>query len=241
MLPEGNFCKFVIIFFLMERYAKNEKMLSPEENRRLRTFKAAVAGCGGLGGYITEMLARLGFGHLTLIDGDVFESSNLNRQIFSNPANLGEPKAREAKKRVREINPEIQTEAVYEFLTRENAQTILAGHDLIFDALDNVEARRVVEHAAEALGIPMIFGAIAGWYAQVCTIFPGDRMVEKIFPDEVNKGAETQLGNPAFTPALAASIQVAEGLKVLIGKGQPLRNKILTINLLEQKFEVIDL
>ena len=225
----------------MERYARNEKMLSPEENRRIRNYRAAVAGCGGLGGYIIEMLARLGIGHLTLIDGDVFEPSNLNRQIFSTPANLGEPKAREAKKRVREINPEIQTEAVYEFLNRENAQTILAGHDLIFDALDNVGSRRIIEHAAETLDIPMVFGAIAGWYAQICTILPGDRMVEKIFPDEVNKGAEIQLGNPSFSPALAASIQVAEGLKVLLGKGQLLRNKILMINLLEHKYEVVDL
>ena len=225
----------------MERYAKNEKMLSPEENRRLRQFSAAVAGCGGLGGYIIEMLARLGIGRLTLIDGDVFEPSNLNRQLFSSPDNLGEHKAGEAKKRVREINPEIQAEAVYEFLSGENAETILSGHDLIFDALDNVSSRRVVEQAAETLGIPMVFGAIAGWYAQVCTILPGDRMVEKIFPEEVNKGAEIQLGNPSFTPALAASIQVAEGLKILLGKGTPLRNKLLMINLLDQQYEIIEL
>lgn len=225
----------------MERYVKNEKMLSPEENRRLRTFRVAVAGCGGLGGYIIEMLARLGIGHLTLIDGDVYETSNLNRQIFSTPHNLGEPKAREAKHRVREINPDIETEAVYEFITEENAQAILAGHDLVFDALDNVGSRRIVENAAEALGIPMVFGAIAGWYAQVCTILPGDRMVEKIFPDAFNKGAETQLGNPSFSPALAASIQVAEALKVLLGKGSLLRNKVLMINLLEHQYEVVDL
>lgn len=216
-------------------------MLSPEENRRLRTFRVAVVGCGGLGGYIIEMLARLGIGHLTLIDGDVFETSNLNRQIFSSPENLGEPKAREAKQRIREINPEVHTEAVYEFLTEKNSEAILKGHDLIFDALDNVKSRRILERAAESLDIPMVFGAIAGWYAQVCTILPGDRMVEKIFPVEVNKGAETLLGNPSFTPALAASIQVAEGLKILLGKGQVLRNKILIINLLDHQYEVVDL
>jgi len=225
----------------MERYIRNEKMLSPAENQRLRTFRVAVVGCGGLGGYIIEMLARLGIGHLTLIDGDVFEPSNLNRQLLSTPEKLGQPKASEARLRVREVNPEVKAEAIYEFLTEENAGRILAGHDLICDALDNVQSRRIIEMAAEKLNIPMVFGAIAGWYAQVCTIMPGDRMIQKLYPEEVNKGAETHLGNPSFTPALAASIQVAEAIKVLLGKGNLLRNKVLSINLLDQEYQVIEL
>lgn len=225
----------------MERYIRNEKMLSPAENQRLRTFRVAVVGCGGLGGYIIEMLARLGIGHLTLIDGDVFEPSNLNRQLLSTPEKLGQPKASEARLRVKEINPEVKTEAIYEFLNEENAERILAQHDLIFDALDNVKSRRIIEMAAEKLDIPMVFGAIAGWYAQVCTIMPGDRMIQKLYPEDVNKGAETQLGNPSFTPALAASIQVAEAIKVLLGKGPLLRNKVLSINLLDHEYQVIEL
>ncbi len=225
----------------MERYIRNEKMLSPAENQRLRTFRVAVVGCGGLGGYIIEMLARLGIGHLTLIDGDVFEPSNLNRQLLSTPEKLGQPKASEARLRVKEINPEVKTEAIYEFLNEENAERILAQHDLIFDALDNVKSRRIIEMAAEKLDIPMVFGAIAGWYAQVCTIMPGDRMIQKLYPEDVNKGAETHLGNPSFTPALAASIQVAEAIKVLLGKGPLLRNKVLSINLLDHEYQVIEL
>lgn len=225
----------------MERYIRNERMLSPAENQRLRTFRVAVVGCGGLGGYIIEMLARLGIGQLTLIDGDVFEPSNLNRQLLSTPETLGQPKASEARLRVREINPDIKTEAIYEFITGENAQSILTGHDLICDALDNVKSRRIVEMAAEKLNIPLVFGAIAGWYAQVCTILPGDRMMEKLFPEEVIKGAETHLGNPSFTPALAASIQVAEAVKVLLGKGDLLRYKVLSINLLDHEYQVIEL
>lgn len=225
----------------MERYIRNEKMLNPAENKRLRTFRIAVVGCGGLGGYLIEMLARLGIGHLTLIDGDVFEPSNLNRQLLSTPENMGEPKAREAKRRVKEINPEINTEAIYEFLTKENADRILSGHDLICDALDNVKSRRIVEKAAETLNTPLVFGAIAGWYAQVCTIMPGDRMMEKLYPEDVNKGAESHLGNPSFTPALAASIQVAEAIKVLLNKGTLLRGKILSINLLDHEYQVIEI
>jgi molybdopterin/thiamine biosynthesis adenylyltransferase len=131
--------------------------------------------------------------------------------------------------------------SISEFITEENAVSILAGHDLICDALDNVTSRRLIEKAAEQLNTPLVFGAIAGWYAQVCTIMPGDRMMEKIYPEETGKGAETQLGNPSFTPALAASIQVAEAIKVLLGKGQLLRHKVLSINLLDHEYQVIEL
>lgn len=216
-------------------------MLSQKENLHLRTLRVAVVGCGGLGGYIIEMLARLGIGYLTVIDGDVFEPSNLNRQILSKPENIGEPKAREAKLRVKEINPEITTVAVYEFLSDDNAKEFLNGHDLIMDALDNIESRRIIEKAAEKLNTPLIFGAIAGWYAQVCTIMPGDRVLERLYPEGMEKGAETHYGNPSFTPALAASIQVAEAIKVLLNKGSLLRNKVLSINLLNHEYQVVEL
>jgi molybdopterin/thiamine biosynthesis adenylyltransferase len=187
------------------------------------------------------MLARLGIGYLTVIDGDVFEPSNLNRQLLSNPENIGEPKAREAKLRVKDINPEITTVAVYEFLSDENAEEFLKGHDLIMDALDNIKSRRIIEKAAEKLNTPLIFGAIAGWYAQVCTIMPGDRILERLYPEGMEKGAETHYGNPSFTPALAASIQVAEAIKVLLNKGSLLRNKVLSINLLNHEYQIIEL
>jgi len=226
---------------LKDRYIRNEQMLSPEENSRLRSFRVAVVGCGGLGGYIIEMLARLGIGHLTLIDGDVFEASNLNRQILSSPENLGLPKALEAEKRVRQINPGIQATAKQTRLTNDNAPGLLKGHDLICDALDNISSRKVVEDAANRLGIPMVFGAIAGWHAHIGTIFPGGHLLEKIYPEGAEKGAETQLGNPSFTPALAASLQVAETLKVLLDKEGILKNKLLIIDTLKHEYQIIDL
>ncbi len=226
---------------LKDRYIRNEQMLSPEENSRLKSFRVAVVGCGGLGGYIIEMLARLGIGHLTLIDGDVFEASNLNRQILSSPENLGLPKALEAEKRVRQINPGIQATAKQTRLTSDNAPGLLKGHDLICDALDNISSRKVVEDAANRLGIPMVFGAIAGWHAHIGTIFPGGHLLEKIYPEGAETGAETQLGNPSFTPALAASLQVAETLKVLLDKEGILKNKLLVIDTLKHEYQIINL
>lgn len=222
-----------------ERYIRNENMLSREENLRLRKFKVAVVGCGGLGGHIIEMLARLGIGNITAIDGDVFEPSNLNRQLLSLPSKIGHSKAQAARDRILEVNPGIEVIPVQQFLTPENARQLLEGHHLIIDALDNISSRRIVEKTAEELNLPMVFGAIAGWYAQVCTIFPGDRMMDQLFPEDLKKGEETLLGNPSFTPALAASMQVAEAVKVLLGKGKLLRKKLLVINLLDHEYEVI--
>jgi molybdopterin-synthase adenylyltransferase len=226
---------------LTNRYSKNQNMLSEAENQRLRSFRVAVVGCGGLGGYIIEMLARLGIGHITAIDGDVFDESNMNRQLFSLPANVGQSKALEAKSRIQKVNPEVTVNAIAGYLTAENALKLLSGHDVICDALDSMSARRVVQDAAEKTETPLIHGAIAGWYAQVCTIFPGDRTLDRIYPEEFNKGEEAELGNPSFTPALAASVQVAEVLKVLLNKGETLRNRLLVINTLLHEYSPVEI
>lgn len=225
---------------LTQRYIRNESMLSAEENSRLRSFKVVIVGCGGLGGHIIEQLARMGIGHLTMIDGDVFEPSNLNRQLLSHPGNLGKPKALEAEMRVRLINPDVKTDARHVFLTDENAESLLGGHHIICDALDNISSRKIVQKAAAKLNIPMVFAAIAGWYAQVGTIMPGANLLDKIYPEGVEKGAETQLGNPSFTPALAASLQVAETIKVLLNKEGVLKNSLLMVNTLDHEYQVID-
>lgn len=227
---------------LSERYIRNEQMLSAEENKRLREFSIAVVGCGGLGGHIIEMLARLGVGRLTLIDGDVFEPSNLNRQLLATPENLGQSKAKEAEKRVLLINPEVQVLSRQTRLEAHNAEELLKGHDLICDALDNIPTRLIIEGIAAKLQIPVVFGAIAGWYAQIGSVMPGDRLLEKLYmKSEVEQGLEVYLGNPSFTPALAASLQVAEAVKILLGKEGVLRNKLLMIDTLKHDYHIIDM
>lgn len=225
----------------MSRYIRDEQMLSSEENLKLRDFRVAVAGCGGLGGYIIELLARLGIGHITAIDGDVFETSNLNRQLFSHPGNLGLSKAQQAFERVRLINPEVKLTAIHAAITAGNAVSLLQNHDIVADALDNISTRRIIEEAANNLKIPMVHGAIAGWYAQIATIFPDDNTLEAIYPEGYEIGAETESGNPSFTPALAASIQVAEIVKVLLKKDDVLRNKLLVIDTLRHDYQIIEL
>lgn len=225
----------------MLRYKRNMNMLTPEENNSLKNYKVCVVGCGGLGGYVIEMLGRLGIGYITAVDSDVFDETNLNRQLLSDVEALGKSKAYAAKERMSKVNPLITLNPINARFNSENGLEIIAGHDVVIDALDNVESRILLEETSEKAGIPLIHGAIAGWFGQVTTVFPGDKTLRKLYPGEMKHGIEKELGNPSFTPALIASIQVSETIKVLIKRGNLLRNKILMINLLEHQYEIIEL
>ena len=174
---------------MSKRYERNMMTLSPEENAKLATFKVFVAGCGGLGGYVIEELGRLGIGHITAVDGDVFEESNLNRQLLSTVALLGKSKAETAKQRMLEVNPDVEVTPIHIMIDDDNCPELIRGHDLVIDALDNMGTRKVLERACEKEGIPMVHGAIAGWYGQVSAIFPGDRVMES-YIQPMRKGIE---------------------------------------------------
>ena len=154
---------------------------------------------------------------------------------------MGKSKAVTAQNRMKLVNPLINLTPVVEELSKENAEEILKGHDLIVDAVDSINTRFLLQEITAKLNIPLVHGAIAGWYGQVSTILPGDKTLEKIYPSRDGRGIENDLGNPSFTPALVASIQVAEALKVLLGKGGILRNKLLYIDLLEQEYVIMTL
>ncbi len=225
----------------MQRYIRNVKTLSTEENDSLKGFKVCVVGCGGLGGYIIEQLGRIGIGFITAVDGDVFDESNLNRQLLSEMGNLACSKAKAAEERMGRVNPLITVIPIQQRLTADNGLEIIKGHDVVVDALDNIESRLVLEELAESAGIPLVHGAIAGWFGQATTVFPGDRTLSRLYPYDATQGIEKELGNPSFTPALVASIQVAETIKLLIKRGDTLRKKMLVINLLNQEYEIIEL
>lgn len=227
----------------MGRYDRNMKTLSKEENDNLKNFKVCVVGCGGIGGYVIEMLGRIGIGSITAVDGDVFEESNLNRQILSSTDNMNLSKALEAKARMEKVNPLIEVKALEKMLTEDNACSILNNHDVVVDALDSIPARLLLQRSCKKLNIPMVYGAIAGWYAQITTIFPGDDTLNKIYNVDkwTSKGIENEMGNPSFTPALAASIEVSEVIKILLGRGELLRKKMIFIDLLSTEYDIVPL
>ncbi|TYO99177.1 molybdopterin/thiamine biosynthesis adenylyltransferase [Geothermobacter ehrlichii] len=226
---------------LPARYQRNRQMISVEQQRRLFASKVAVVGAGGLGGYILEQLARLGVGTLVVIDNDVFEENNLNRQLLSAPRHLGRAKVEIAAERIAEINPAVTLEPRQVLLDGSNGARLLAGVSCVVDAVDNVSARLEIEEVCEKLQLPLVHGAIAGWYGHVTTVLPGDRTLKKIYRHwQGGKGIEAQLGNPSFTPALAASLQVSEVCKILLRQGRLLRHRQLVFNVFDMEIDEIE-
>ena len=217
------------------RYARNIPALTEEACLQLRRKKAAVIGCGGLGGYLLELLARVGVGTLIAVDGDVFDETNLNRQLLSEVPLLGTSKAEAAKLRLERVNPEVTVTAVPEFLTEENAVEILRGCDVVLDALDSIEARKLLAKACGELGIPCVHGAISGWVAQAAVSLPGDGLVDRLYPENTIIRDKSVL---SFTPALCASVQTALCVRLLTGR--PVESgELYYFDLLHQEFETI--
>ena len=198
-----------------ERYIRNLGALTEEECALLRTKTVFVAGCGGLGGYLVEMLLRLGVGTIRAADGDAFEASNLNRQLLSSPQALGMPKAEAAAARAALVNPGVRFVPIPEFVTEENAARLIRGCDAVLDALDNIGARRILARACAEEGIPMIHGAICGWSAQAAVILPGDDLIGRIYPEGAKLNSKTSL---SFTPPFCAALQVALCTRLLTGR-----------------------
>jgi molybdopterin-synthase adenylyltransferase len=216
------------------RYKRNYDSISFSEQIKLLNSTVAIVGCGGLGGNIIEMLARLGIGNLIVIDGDIFNESNLNRQLLCTENNIGKGKAESAAARIKQINSSINTKTYPQFIDSENIDKILQGADIVVDALDNILTRLELQKSCNRLKIPLIHGAINSFNGQVSTILPGDRGLEIIYgsPEKyIEANNNRRVSVPSFTPAMIASFQVAEVTKVLLNRGELLRNKLLLINL----------
>ncbi|MBC7963938.1 MAG: HesA/MoeB/ThiF family protein [Steroidobacteraceae bacterium] len=221
---------------LPARYQRNRQTISQAGQLQLFHGQVAVIGCGGLGCYIVEKLARLGVGRIVVIDPDSFEEHNLNRQLFSSPWRLGEIKVEAALRRVADINPAVTLIPHHSAFSSENGAELLEGCRVAVDALDNIGVRMELAEVCTSLNIPLVHGAIAGWSGHVTTQFPGDATLQNIYGSgKSGKGVELSLGNPSFTPALVAAFEVAEVCKLLLGQGKPLRNRSLMIDLLNME------
>jgi molybdopterin/thiamine biosynthesis adenylyltransferase len=215
-----------------ERYARNMGTVGIEGQMALLDATVAVVGCGGLGGWVAEALARMGVGRLILIDGDRFEGNNLNRQLGCTERTLGCLKAPCLAQRLAEVNGAVELQVHTAWLQADNAPELLRGSNVIVDALDTLPARLMLQDAAAALGVPLVHGAIAGFTGQVMTILPGDLGLRALYgPGPVReRGIETTLGNPAATPMAIAAWQAQEVVKLLTHVGQPLRQRLLFLD-----------
>lgn len=219
---------------LPQRYLRSLGTVGWEGQQRLLRSCVAIIGCGGLGGYVIESLARAGVGRLVLVDGDRFVPHNMNRQLLSTLTTLDRFKVEVACQRVAEVNPAVEVRAHALRATAENLLQLLEEAEVVVDALDNPRDRLVLQAAARQRRIPLVHGAIAGYIGQVTTVLPGDDALTLLYGEEEEApeyGAERFLGTPAVTPMVVAACQAAEVLKLLLAQGDPLRGRLLLFDL----------
>jgi len=211
------------------RYLRSLGTVGWAGQQKLLEATVVIIGSGGLGGWIIEGLARMGVGHLVVVDGDLFEENNLNRQVLCTEESLGKAKTECALSRVAEINSAIEMEVHRTWANRENLPQLLDGATVVVDALDTLPARLLLQDVSQGLGIPLIHGAIGGYIGQVMTIFPKDTGLYALYGrgPVPERGMETQWGNPAATPMMVAAWQIQETVKVITSQETLLRNRLL--------------
>ncbi len=212
----------------LERY--DRQMLLPgwgeQGQKRLKSAEVVVTGIGGLGCPAAVYLAAAGVGRLILIDKERFELSNLNRQILGWQGDIGRSKAEAAAEKLRELNPDIEVEGLVTEITEENILELLQNADVVVDAMDNWKTRYIINKGCVERKIPFVHAGIFGLYGQMTTIVPGKgpclRCILPETPKEISR-----FPVPGATPALFASLETMETLKLIVGFGEPLIGRIL--------------
>ncbi len=230
------------------RYLRNMRTYGPAAQARFLRSRVALAGLGGLGGHLLELLARAGVGALAAADGDVFEESNLNRQTLCLADGLGQAKAEAARLRASAVNPAMDCVVRAGFLDQQGFSELVQGADLVLDALGGVAPRLLLRRAAAQAGVPLLTAAVAGTSGYVALVRPGDPSPTDYFgtgADEAKPPAEVLLGTPPPTVALAAALQAAQALAFLSDQGSTegsgLAGKMLLFDLADMTFATVSL
>ncbi len=199
-----------------------------EGQKRLKESHVLVVGLGGIGCPASIYLACAGVGHITIVDSDFIEPSNLNRQILHWDSDVGKKKVLSAARKLRKLNSSIEVTPVFERITERNAGYTIAGCQAVIDATDNFETRLVLNATCVKERIPLIHGGVRGFLGEVTTIIPGKTpCLACIFPRAPNRR-----GFPVFgvSPGLVAMLQVTEAIKLLSQFGELLLGKMLYVN-----------
>lgn len=194
-----------------------------------------VVGCGGLGCYVVDLLARAKINKLIIVDGDTFENSNLNRQIYCNYKTLGKYKVNIAQKYVENIS---QTEVIpiNSFFPNKTVDKYIDEVDIIVDCLDNSKSKLELENYAKEYNKPLVHGSVDGMSGQVITILPGDDTLKKLYQNDSYNKADTI----SYLPSVVASLQVNEVVNIINNK-EILQHRMLLIDLNNNTFKKVNL
>ncbi|MBW1981316.1 MAG: ThiF family adenylyltransferase [Deltaproteobacteria bacterium] len=223
---------------VLQRYERNLGVVGLSGQATLLRAKVMVVGLGGLGGHVLDQLSRSGVGRIAAVDADLFDLTNLNRQLLALRHTVGTKKTNAARERVAAVNDAVQLIS-WDIPLEELPDMAYEGLDLIFDCLDQIPTRLHLQEKASRFHLPIVHGAIGGWYGQVAVVQPDSGLLGALYGKK-RQGIEKDLGNPAFSPTVIAGIMVAEGIKVLLDKEETLKG-VLFVDLLNNQVEVINI
>ena len=231
----------------IQRYSRH--LIMPEVGMdgqlKLKAAKVLCIGTGGLGAPLGQYLAAAGVGRIGLVDFDKVDLTNLQRQILFSTKDVGRPKIEAAAERLRGLNPDIQIDTFETMLTSANALDILKDYDVIVDGTDNFATRYLVNDACVLLGKPNVYGSIFRFEGQASVFgYPGGPCYRCLYPEPPPPGLVPSCaegGVLGVLPGIVGSIQAAETLKLIIGKGEPLVGRLLLFDALSMRFRELKL
>jgi len=223
----------------LQRYARQIMIpgIGVEGQEKLKRAKVVVAGGGGLGSPIAIYLAVAGVGTIRIIDRDVVELTNLNRQVLHWQKDIGRRKVDSAAEKLGHLNHDIVIDPVAESMEESNIDRLVTGFDVIVDATDNLPTRFLLNEAAIRRRIPFIHGAVRGFEGRVTTIVPGQTACLRC----IYRGPLPQEKTPVIgvTPAVVGCLQATEAIKYIAGIGQLLANQLLVYDGLKMRFTTL--
>jgi len=207
-----------------------------EGQKKLARSIVLIVGCGGLGTVISSNLVRAGVGKVIVVDHDIVELDNLHRQVLFDEQDVDQklPKAMAAADRLRKINSQVSVEPVVAELSAQNIEEMLSGVDLVFDGTDNFETRFLINDACVKHDIPWIYGGVVATYGTSFTIIPDETPCLRCFVNELPSPGSIPtcqtVGVLGTAVNIVASIEVTEGLKLLLGKKESLLHKLISVD-----------
>jgi len=210
---------------------------------RLKNAKVCVVGLGGLGSPAALQLAAMGVGYLRIVDRDVVETSNLQRQHLYSVKFSGYPKVEVAAQRLRELNPNVEIEPLPLSLNMNNAEDIIRGMEVVVDGLDRMTPRYALNRACQKIGVPYVFGAAIMSFGNVSTIIPGKTPCLECFQGNLDDEMLPTCAVVGVHPSILniiASIEVSEAVKIILGEEPRLSNKMLHCDIGDMVFEEVE-
>jgi molybdopterin/thiamine biosynthesis adenylyltransferase len=227
-----------------ERYARHLTLpeIGPAGQERLRLSKVLVVGVGGLGSPAAFYLVAAGIGTVGLVDSDVVDLSNLQRQILHAEEDIGHRKVESAARKLRALNPEVEVRCHPVRLGPDDAAGLFSGYDMVLDATDNFPAKFLIADVCHAVSKPYVHAGILRFGGQVMTVIPGQTACYRcVFSSAPPAVAGVPAGPVGAVPGVVGAIEAMEAIKVLLGIGVPLTNRLLTWDALNMSFREIQL